>query len=70
MKETAIRYAKPVMSRKEFIAASGYSAAFIDRAIHSEYAPVFTERTSDAKNAKVMIITDEFEYLRRQGAFR
>lgn len=68
MNETKIKYSKPIMTRKEFIKESGYAPAFVDRAIHSRWKDAFTIRSSDAPNAKVMIITDEFEYYRRHGA--
>lgn len=70
MKETNITYSKPVLSRKKFIKESGYPAAFVDRAIHSRCADLFVLRTSDAPNAKVNIITAEFEYCRRTGEFK
>ena len=65
-----IKYSKPVLSRKDFIRESGYPAAFVDRAVHCAFADQFSFRTSDAPNAKIYIICDEFEYFRREGEFR
>lgn len=65
-----IKYSKPVLSRKAFIKESGYPAAYVNRAIHHKDADLFTIRTSDAPNAKVMIDTAMFEHYRAIGEFR
>ena len=70
IEDTKITYSKPILSRAEFIRESGYNRNLIDRALHSKYAEQFVIRTSNAKNAKFLIDTKEFEYLRRQGCFR
>ena len=69
IEDTKITYSKPILSRAEFIKESGYGRTLIDRALHSKYADQFSMKTSDAPNAKTLIVTDEFEYLRRQGCF-
>lgn len=69
LEDTRITYSKPILSRAELIRESGYGATVIDRALHSQYADQFSFRTSEAKNAKTLIDTKEFEYLRRQGCF-
>ena len=63
------KYSRPWLSRKKFIEESGYSEAYVDRALHCKYAENFTHRSSSAKNAKFMIDTQEFEWYRKEGCF-
>ncbi len=65
-----ITYSKPILSRKQFLAESGYPAEYVDRALHCWFADQFCFRTSNAPNAKFMIDTQAFEYYRKQGEFK
>lgn len=65
-----IKYSKPILSRKQFLKESGYSAEWLDRILHCSFADQFCFRTGNAPNSKFMIDVEAFEHYRKIGEFR
>lgn len=64
-----IKYPRAVMTRAELIEL-GIPAIIVDRAIKSQWAYEFAEKSGKGKTAKWLINTRRFEYWRNQGEFQ
>lgn len=64
-----IKYPCKIMTRTELI-EFGIPAIVVDRAIKSEHAFEFAEKSGKGRTAKWLINTPRFEYWREQGAFQ
>lgn len=62
-----MEYPKQIMSISE-MKKMGHSVDFLRRAVHSRHAGQFAFQTS--RRGKWLIDTQEFEKLRKKGAFR
>lgn len=64
-----IQYPRKIMTRTELIEL-GIPEIVIDRAIKSQWAFEFAEKSGKGRTAKWLINTPRFEYWREQGAFQ
>lgn len=62
-----MEYPKPVMKLMDMVRELGLPEDYLRRIVHSKYAEKFAFRTS--KNGAWMIITAEYEKLRKRGVF-